>query len=296
MIKLLRIRNLATIEALELRIDPGFSILTGETGAGKSIIIDAIRLILGDKGSPDLVRTGKTEAFVEAVFDVTGESLDLAGLPEPEDGELLIQRSVTEQGTGKAFVNGVLVPVRRLRELAPRLIDIYGQNDHVFLLHLENHLTFLDEMLDDPGLLRETGAAAQELRRLFQEKRDLEGREKDREQRLDFLAYQLKEIEAAGLKPGEDEALLREREILRNAEKIAALVDKALDVAYLGEDSLVPRLARLKSVLGDLAAYEASFGEFRGGLEDAVILLQDAADTLIRFRDRRAQAPENAEE
>jgi DNA repair protein RecN (Recombination protein N) len=295
MIKLLRIRNLATIEDLEVRLEPGFTILTGETGAGKSIIIDAIRLILGDKGSADLVRTGKAEAFVEAVFDVAGRPIDLAGLPEPEDGELLVQRSVTEQGTGKAFVNGVLVPVRRLRELAPWLVDVYGQNDHVFLLHLENHLAFLDETLDDPGPGRETAKAAQELRRLLQEKRELEGREKEREQRLDFIAYQLKEIEAAALKPGEDEDLLREREILRNAGKIAGLVDKALDLAYLGEDSLVARVARLKSVLSDLAAYEGSFGEFRGGLEDAAILLQDAADTLVRFRDRRAGAPENAE-
>ena len=296
MIKFLRVRNLATIEDLEVHLDPGFSILTGETGAGKSIIIDAIRLILGDKGSPDLVRTGKAEAFVEAVFDVTRRPIDLAGLPEPEDGELLIQRSITNQGTGKAFINGIMVPVRRLRELGPQLIDIYGQNDHVFLLHLENHLSYLDETLDDTGLDRDTARAAQELRLLIQEKRELEGREKEREQRLDFITYQLKEIEAAALKPGEDEDLLREREILRNAEKIAGLVDKALDLAYLGEDSLVPRLARLKSVLGDLAAYERSFGEFRGGLEDASILLHDAADSLIRYRDRRAAAPEYAEE
>ena len=296
MIKFLRVRNLATIEDLELPLDNGFSILSGETGAGKSIIIDAIRLVLGEKGSPDLVRTGKAEAFVEAVFDVTGRPLDLEGLPEPEDGELLIQRSVTGQGTGKAFVNGVLVPVRRLREIGPRLIDIYGQNDHDFLLHLENHLAYLDETLEDAGPVRDTARAAQELRRLLQEKRELEGREKEREQRLDFIAYQLKEIESAALKPGEDEALLRERDILRNAEKIAGLVDKALDLAYLGEDSLVPRIARLKSVLADLASYDQSFGGFRGGLEDASILLQDAADMLVRFRDRRAAAPDNAEE
>ena len=296
MIKLLRVRNLATIEDLEIQLDAGFSILTGETGAGKSIIIDAIRLILGDKGSPDLVRTGKAEAFVEAVFDVTGQTVDLGGLPEPEDGELLIQRSITEQGAGKAFVNGVLVPVRRLRELGPQLIDIYGQNDHVFLLHLENHLAYLDETLGDGAPVDDTARAAQEVRRLLQEKRDLEGREKEREQRLDFIAYQLREIEAASVKPGEDEELLREREILRNAEKIAGLVDKALDLSYLGEDSLVARIARLKSVLGDLGAYEESFGGFRAGLEDASILLQDAADSLVRFRDRRAAAPENAEE
>jgi DNA repair protein RecN (Recombination protein N) len=296
MIKLLRIRNLATIEDLELPLDAGFSILTGETGAGKSIIIDAVRLVLGERGSADLVRTGKPEAFVEAVFDVQPGSVDLAGLPEPEDGELLVQRSVAEQGTSRAFVNGVLVPLRRLRELGPQLIDIYGQNDHVFLLHLENHLVYLDETLEKPDLTRNAARAAQDLRRLLQEKNDLEAREKERVQRLDFIAYQLKEIEAARLKPGEDESLLRERDILRNAERIAGLVDKALDLAYLGEESLLPRIARLKSVLAELAGYEPAFGEFRGGLEDASILLQDAADSLVRFRDRRAGAPGNAEE
>lgn len=296
MIKFLRIRNLATIEALEIRLDEGFSILTGETGAGKSIIIDAIRLILGEKSSPDLVRTGRKEAFLEAVFDVSADPPDLAGLPEPEDGELLIQRSITDQGTGKASVNGALVPVRRLRELGGGLIDIYGQNDHVFLLHLENHLGYLDDVLADPELVRATARSAQEVRRLLQEKRDLEAREKEREQRLDFIAYQLREIEGARLKPGEDEALLRERDILRNAEKIAGLVDKALDLAYLGEDSLIPRLARLRAALGDLAAYDAAFGDFRPGLQEASILLQDAADALVRFKDRRAEAPENPEE
>lgn len=296
MIKLLRVRNLATIEDLEVRLDEGFTILTGETGAGKSIIIDAIRLILGDKGSPDLVRTGRSEAFIEAVFDVSRRPVDLAGLPEAEDGELLVQRSVAAQGTGKAFVNGVLVPVRRLREIAGGLIDIYGQNDHVFLLHLENHLGYLDETLDDPDLVRATALSAQELRRLLQEKRELEARETERDQRLDFIAYQLREIEAAGLKPGEDESLLREREILKNAGKIAGLVDRALDLAYLGEDSLIPRLARLRAVLGDLAAYDEAFSEFGAGLQDASILLQDAADSLVRFKDRRAGAPENAEE
>ncbi|MCU0243817.1 MAG: DNA repair protein RecN [Acidobacteria bacterium] len=295
MIKFLRVRNLATIEDLTLSFESGFSILTGETGAGKSIIIDAIRLILGEKASPDLVRTGRAEALVEAVFDVSGERLDLDGLPEPEDGELLVQRSVTVQGAGKASVNGVLVPVRRLREIGGRLIDIYGQNDHVFLLHLENHLAYLDAALDDPALVRDTARAAQDLRRLLQEKRDLEAREKEREQRLDFIAYQAGEIEAAGLKPGEDESLLRERDILRDAGKIAGLVDRALDVAYLGEDSLVPRLARLRSLLGELGAYDASFGDFRAGLEEAAILLQDAADALVRFKDRRAGAPEDPE-
>jgi DNA repair protein RecN (Recombination protein N) len=296
MIKFLRVRNLATIEDLEVHFDEGFTILTGETGAGKSIIIDAIRLILGEKGSPDLVRTGRKEAFIEAVFDVSRDAPDLAGLPEPEDGELLIQRSITDQGTGRASVNGALVPVRRLRELGGRLIDIYGQNDHVFLLHLENHLGHLDDTLADPGLVRDTARTAQELRRLLQEKHNLEAREKEREQRLDFISYQIREIEAARLRPGEEGELLREREILKNTEKIAGLVDKALDLAYLREDSLIPQLARMNSALADLAAFDTAFGDFRTGLQEVSILLQDAADSLVRFKDHRAEAPENPEE
>ena len=295
MIKLLRVRNLATIEELEVRLDAGFSILTGETGAGKSIIIDAIRLLIGDKASADLVRTGAKEAFVEAVFDASGRDLDLAGLPEPEDGELLVQRSVSDQGTGKAFVNGALVPVRRLREIGCRLVDIYGQNDHVFLLHLENHLAHLDATLEAPGLVRDTARAAQELRGLLQERRALEAKEREREDRLDFIAYQLKEIEAARLKPGEDESLLREREIIKNAERIAGLVDRALDLAYLGEDSVVPRLARLRALLADLSSFEAGFGEFDPGLQEAAIQVQEAADALVRFKDRRSAAPEDPE-
>jgi len=296
MIKFLRVRNLATIEDLEIRLDAGFSILTGETGSGKSIIIDAIRLVLGDKGAPDLVRTGKKEASVEAVFDVAKAPVDLGDFPAAEDGELLIQRQITDQGgAGKVYVNGVLVPVRKLKELGPRLVDIYGQNDHVFLLHLENHLRYLDSALDEPGLLRETALAAQGLRRLLQEKSELEAREKEREQRLDFVAFQAREIESARLRPGEDAELLREREILKNAEKIASLVDRALDIAYLRDDSLIPLLSRLQSVLGELAAYDASFEAFRTGLGEAAILLQDVADSLVRFKDRTSEAPEDPE-
>jgi DNA repair protein RecN (Recombination protein N) len=295
MIKFLRVRNLATIEDLEVHLDPGFSILTGETGAGKSIIIDAVRLILGDKASPDLVRTGKKEASIEAVFDVSRSPVDLGELPAAEDGELFIQRQVTDQGTGKAYVNGTLVPVRRLRELGQQLVDIYGQNDHVFLLHLDNHLRYLDGFLANPSLLRDTARAAQELRRLVQEKRELEAREKERDERLDFVAFQVREIEAARVRPSEDAELLKKREILKNSEKIAALVDRGLDIAYLREDALIPLLSRLRAVLGELAAYEASFQDSRAGLEETAIRLQDVADALVRFKDKNAEVPENAE-
>jgi DNA repair protein RecN (Recombination protein N) len=295
MIKSLRVRNLATIEDLELRMESGFSILTGETGAGKSIIIDAIRLALGEKASSDLVRTGKKDAGIEAVFEVTGLPEGLEDLPPAEDAELLVQRQISDQGTGKAYVNGVLVPVRRLKDLGPKLVDIYGQNDHVFLLHLENHLRYLDAFLADPGLLRDVAHLAQELRRLVQEKKDLESRERERDERLDFLAFQVREIEAARLRPGEDADLLREREILRNSEKIAGLIDRALDIAYVREDSLVPLLARLQTVLAELGRFDDSLRNLQAGLQESSVILKDVADSLIRFKDRRSESAGNLE-
>ncbi len=295
MLKSLRIRNLATIEDLQVPFAGGFTILTGETGAGKSIIIDAIRLILGEKGSPDLVRTGAKETSIEAVFDVSGTPVDWGGLPEPEDGELLLQRSISEQGAGKAWINGCLVPLRRLRELAPLFIDVYGQNDHVFLLHTDSHLAFLDETLDDPGLIKDTARSARELRSLLQEKKDLEALKRDREQRLDFLLYQIGEIERAGLRPGEDAELLREREMLKNTERIASLVGRALDLADQREDSLIAMIGRLRATLGELAAFDPTFGEFERSLEEPAILLREISDSLVRFVDRRSDVPQDPE-
>ena len=210
----LRIRNLATIEDAEIRFGPAFSILTGETGAGKSIIIDGLKLVLGEKASPDLIRTGEKEAAVEAVFRLPPGRLPAGDSPFSEDGELLIQRRVAGDGTGKAYVNGVLVPVKRLREIGLDLVDIYGQNDHVFLLQTENHRKYLDEYSGLRPLADDVAALSQTLRSLVREKSELETRRREREQRLDFLDFQVREIEGAGLRPGEWENLAAERHLV----------------------------------------------------------------------------------
>jgi DNA repair protein RecN (Recombination protein N) len=297
MLKSLRIRNLATIEDLEFRLDEGFSVLTGETGAGKSIVIDAVRLLLGDKASPDIIRTGKNECLVEAVFETKGiPASELETMPSGEEDRASIQRLVSADGPGKAYINGVLSPVRRLRELGPALVDIYGQNDHVFLLHLENHLRYLDEFMDEPGLLRDVRITAQELRSLLLERSELETREREREERLDFLDYQIREITAVRLKPGEDTELLETRAVLKNAEKIRELLDRALDLTHEGEHSLDTALARCQEALGEIAEVAPSFQEFQPGLEESAILIRDLADSLVRFRDKRAETTENLED
>jgi len=292
----LHIKNLATIEDLEIHLQEGFSILTGETGAGKSIIIDGIRLALGDKASPDLIRTGKAEAKVEAVFHLDRQKDGLTGLSLDEENEVLIQRHITQEGGGKAYLNGVLVPAKKLKEVSPFLVDIYGQNDHIFLLQLENHLRYLDDFLGLEGLREEVSRLAQSVRLMSRQKEELERRKREREQRLDFLGFQIKEIEAAGLRPGEWEELLAERNILKNSEKIALLVEAGLGCAYSEEGSVSTGLSRLQEIVRELARYDQSFAVFNDSLAQSIIGVRELADTLIKFKERQSLGPERLEE
>ena len=294
MIKFLHIRNLATIEDIELSFEDGFSILTGETGAGKSIIIDSIRLLLGEKGPSDLIRTGKAEASVEAIFNFGGAIP--AGLESmAQDGEIALHRQIIEQGSGKAYAGGILVPVKKLKEWSPALVDIYGQNDHVFLLHLENHLNYVDTFGDSLTLREAVAALAQTLRRLLKDKKELETKQRDAAQRLDFLEYQIREIEEASLKPGEEEELHKERHVLKHAEKIAGLVESALDLAYNQEQSLTALTRRLENLLGELGTYDTAFEPVGKTLGELSITLGEVSDSLMRYQEKQLLSPDRLE-
>ncbi len=296
MIDSLRIRNLATIEDLELRFKAGFSILTGETGAGKSIIIDGIKLILGEKASSDLVRTGRPEATVEAIFIFSPEQATTEEIPFLEDGTILIHRQVPHEGTAKAYVNGILMPVRRLKEIGAGLVDIYGQNDHIFLLHTENHLRYLDDYLELSPRREKVSLLVRDLRRLRRQKTELETKQRERAQRLDFLGFQIREIEGAGLRPGEWEELQAERHMLKNAEKIARLVDQSLDLAYLKDDSIGAALVRLQEAVRELGNYDAGVRTFDEALGQTSIAVRELADYLIKYKERQSLGPERLEE
>jgi len=294
MIKFLHIRNLATIEDIELSFEDGFSILTGETGAGKSIIIDSIRLLLGEKGPADLIRTGKDEANVEAIFRfgaATPSGLETMA----QDGEIALHRQIIEQGSGKAYAGGILVPVKKLKEWSPVLVDIYGQNDHIFLLHLENHLNYLDNFGETLPLREDVAALAQTLRRLLKDKKELEAMQRDAAQRLDFLEYQIREIEEAALKPGEEEELHKERHVLKHAEKIAGLVESALDLAYNQEQSLTALTRRLENILGELGTYDAAFEPVGKTLGELSITLGEVSDSLMRYQEKQLLSPDRLE-
>ncbi|MFC2160882.1 DNA repair protein RecN [Acidobacteriota bacterium] len=271
MIKSLRIQNLATIEDIELQFQDGFSILTGETGTGKSIIIGGLKLILGEKGSTDVIRTGKEETSVEAIFQVEN----------PED--ILIHRRINERGPGKGYLNGTLVPIKKLKETGRDLVDIYGQNDHIFLREPEYQLDYLDI---SAGLLplRETVASlAQETRRLQRDKKELLAKEKEREQRLDFLEFQIKEIESAGLVSHEEEGMLQERNILKNAEQIRNHIEDALLIASSSERSLSTQLSKLQHSVNYLLEFGKEFKDVYEEINHFSVTINEFTDFLIKF-------------
>jgi DNA repair protein RecN (Recombination protein N) len=296
MIKYLRLRNLATIEDVRIDWSDGFSVLTGETGAGKSIIIDGIRLVCGDKGSADLVRAGAEEASIEAIFAHPGGNRIPAGLPPdgPEE-DVVLQRMLSANG-GKAYIDGLLVPLKRLKEASSGLVDVYGQNDHVFLLQIESHLAYLDQFASAGSLREETAQAAQNLRKTARFRDEWKTKERERSQRLDFLEFQIAEIEKAGLRPGEEDALRSQRHLLRNAEKVRGLIDESYDWAYGGDASLVSLLGRLQSNLTELGAFEPAFREMNESLISFGITARELSDLLLRFRDRQDDSPEKLEE
>jgi DNA repair protein RecN (Recombination protein N) len=288
MLKLLKIKNIAVISGVELDFGPGMTALTGETGAGKSILIDALGLLLGARASPELIRTGEEQAVVEAVVESAGAAavLEGHGLPN-EDGEIILRREVHASGKGRASVNGALVPVSVLRDLAPWVATIHGQHGPQGLLDADTHLEVLDRNAELTG---EAAAVAEAYRRL----RDVEGAlralRQDRgeaERRRESLAHEVDEIERAALRPGEEESLRQEKAVQQNAGRLAALTAEAYALLYDAEDAVLPRLGQVYRRLEDLGRIDSRFAPLlearasvRAPLEDLAYFLRDYAQTL----------------
>lgn len=296
MIRALRIQNLATIEDLELDFAEGFSILTGETGVGKSIIIGGILLALGEKGSKEMIRTGEEEISVEAIFETTEKLEPLrAQFPESEE-EVFIQRRISEKKAGKGYINGTLIPIKKLKDIGLFLVDIYGQNDHVFLQKIEYQLDYLDAYANAFPLRKELTRLAGELKQHVKAKQELEQKERDREQRLDFLEFQINEIEKAGLAPGEEEDVRQERNILKNAEKIRVLVKEALEIASYDENSLSSLLSRLQKISTELTTFAQEFKDMHEAISQFGITIREFSNFLIDFNEKHSGSPEKLEE
>jgi DNA repair protein RecN (Recombination protein N) len=289
MLKSLIIKNIALVPALELSLGDGLILLTGETGAGKSILVDALGLLMGARASSDLIRTGAESASVEGLFQVEGAQslLEKFGI-SAEDGEVIVRREITSAGKGRATVNGALVPVAVVREIAASLLSIHGQHEPQGLLNPEYHLELVDQFA---GTLDEAAAAAAaftQWRSAVAAREALHQEGRERERRRETLEYQAGEIEKAGLSPGEDETLLLEKRLQASAGKLAGLSGEAYQLLYEDEASILTRLGSVYRKVEELAAIDPRFVPHvearvavRAQLDDLALFLRDYREALV---------------
>lgn len=279
------VTNFAIIERLEVEFGPGFNVLTGETGAGKSIILDALGLLLGDRARPDLVRAGAAEATVEALFAVSGQpqvtaALEKAGLPPADDGELILRRTVQAGGRSRAYVNGSLVTLAQLQPLTERLVSVCGQHEHQGLMQRGTHLALLDHYGKHLKQADDYRQLYSRLQQVSQRLEQLQQADRDRQQRLDFLRHQSEEIGQACLCPEEEESLQSERLLLQNAERLASLAQQGFDALYAAEGAVCERLGSLADELSGVAAVDAELEALAEQVRKSQLELEDVAVQL----------------
>ena len=287
MLSLLHIENIAVIECCDISFDSGFNILTGETGAGKSIVIDAISAILGERAYRDMIRTGTDKASVRAVFTDVPKLQWFEDNGVEYDPETVIQRDIHLDGKNICRVNGSLVSVTILRKLGIQLINIHGQHDSASLFDENNHLQFLDDFASNQALREDYLCKYEAVDALRREIRRMTMDESEKLRRMETLRYQIEEISKAALEPGEDEQLEERRKILQNAEKLSDGMDAAVECLYGGDDSdgAATLLAQAERELARLAKYTDAFTQIHAQVADLMYQVQDAAETVRDARD-----------
>ena len=297
MLSLLHIENIAVIECADISFDRGFNVLTGETGAGKSIVIDAISAILGQRAYRDMIRTGTSKASVRAVFTGVPELPWFAENGVEYDSETIIQREVHLDGKNVCRVNGSLVTVSILHKLGIQLINIHGQHDSASLFDEANHLQFLDDFAANEGLREAYSQQYDAVAKLRREIDRMSMDEGEKLRRMETLKYQIAEIEKAELKAGEDDELEERRKLLQNSEKIADGLNAAVENLYGGEDS--DGAASMLSIAERALARIAKFSEDIAGLHEKVADLmyqvQDVAELSREIRDDLAYSADELE-
>jgi DNA repair protein RecN (Recombination protein N) len=287
MINLLIVKNIALIQQVELRFSSGLTLLTGETGSGKSILVDALSLLLGARATSDLIRSGETVASVEASFEISDalrQELERRGLPADGD-EVVVRRELSTTGRGKATVNGALVPVSVLKELSPLVVTIYGQHEPQGLLDPAAHLAKLDRFA--AIVLDGVGSTYRELRRVEERLQALRRDRREFERRRETLEFQAAEIEKAGLEPDEEARLRQEKAVCQNAGRLAVLCGEAHSLLHEDEVNALSTLGQVFRRVEELASIEPRFEQYvksktdvLGTLQDLALFLRDYADDL----------------
>lgn len=296
----LRIRNFVLVDQLAVRLGAGLNVLTGETGAGKSIIVGALSLLLGERASADVVRTGAERASVEGVFEVAGRGdvlrlLDERGI-EAEDGLLVLKREVAAEGRNRAWINGSPATATLLGELGRLLVDLHGQHEHQTLLRRDEQRAILDAYGGTAELAEVVSRAHRALAQLRRDIADLDSRRRDAAQRADFLRFQAEEIERAAPRPGEDEALAEEARRLSHAEELAILSGELYQAVTGEEDALTTRLGALRRPLNQLLRIDPAQGEAQELWDTAYYALQELGERMSDYAASVEHDPARLEE
>ena len=298
MLRHLHVKNLALIDDLELSFESGLNVITGETGAGKSLLMQAIGLALGGRATADLIRRDTTEAVVEAVFGLDKARLAPLftehGLLEAE--ELLVRRVITANGRSRVYLNGRLTTVALLRQLSARLMQIYGQHEQQVLREADSALSLLDGFADTTRRVQEMTTRYQTLRRVWERLRTLTEDKAAAEARQDFVRFQVDEIRRAALQPDEEEELRQERTILINAEKLYQTTSSGEEMLTASDGAVTDQLGRLVTQLRDLVQVDASLNEAISLLSDGLAQVEEAALFLRRYGERLSPNPGRLEE
>lgn len=288
MLSSLRIQNLALVEDLEWNLSRGFTSVTGETGSGKSIIIGALKLLLGERTDKSLIRTGAESCAVEAVFHlddpgVLNETLAGQGIEPCADSELILKRVFSQSGTNRQFINCCATTLGVLKTVGDSLVDLHGPHDHQSLLSPEKQLDLLDSFADTAAQLVEYQTLFRELNALVAEHEDLSASESSLEREIDLLKHQVGEIEAANLQPGEEEPLLARYTLASNGRRLTELATQILQRLAEDDDAVLTRLAEVQRVFRDLEKTDPASAELAQSHANAIEQLEEVAQRLQRY-------------
>jgi DNA repair protein RecN (Recombination protein N) len=317
MLTLLSISNIALINEVRVEFDHGLNLLTGETGSGKSIIVDALGVLIGARFTSDLLKSGSERAFIEGLFSVArsrelqnllaGAGIEIADSQNGEvdlnergePHEIIIRRELSASGRNKIFINNQLATQSLLRELRPFLVDIHGQGDQQTLFNPDTHLDLLDAFAGASGvaaLRREVAESYQRWRGLKRELEELQRDEAEKFQLVDILKFQIDELERAQLAIGEDATLEEERRRLQNVEKLTLLSAHSYGLIYEDPDAALTRVRQATKQIEELGSYESSFRDYLEGLESARAILEDLAFSLRDFSEKLEFSPARLEQ
>jgi DNA repair protein RecN (Recombination protein N) len=295
----IHIRDLAIVSTLELELGNGLTALTGETGAGKSILIDALGLALGERADNSMIRSGCDKAEITAIFNISALPEIRSWLREQaldSGDECILRRVLVQSGSSRAFINGSPVTIRSLQSLGDLLVDIHGQHAHQSLLHRNHQRNLLDEYANHAELCQQLEQLFQHWRETGERLEQLRTESADRSERLELLRYQVKELEELGLRPEELGTLDEEHKKLSNADRLQEGCAQLLSLLYDDEGSLQSRLARAAGELMEMAGADASLGDVQEMVENASIQVQEAAHALRHYLDRMESNPARLEE